>query len=191
VAAGRPGGKVLVITNLVDDSPEARYATGIDLLFLLNTNGKRHTMKGITRLVERSGLRLESVHPIKPLLHLVEASIRNDSNGKGSPALSHKSGRTLSRRSVAVEDLALHLSRLTGGLKPEILIEDRAELVVDTQRLATAPGPVQRLHEPDVERLVQPMRGHQPAQFTDEFTMPIVGQIGVDSRGHSFQPLLL
>ena len=71
----RPGGKVLVITNLVDDSPEARYATGIDLLFLLNTNGKRHTMKGITRLVERSGLRLESVHPIKPLLHLVEASI--------------------------------------------------------------------------------------------------------------------
>ncbi|WP_410567536.1 methyltransferase [Amycolatopsis sp. cmx-4-61] len=75
VAAGRPGGKVLVVTNLVDDSPEVRYATGIDLLFLLNTNGKRHTMKGITRLVERSGLRLESVRPIKPLLHLVEASI--------------------------------------------------------------------------------------------------------------------
>jgi C-methyltransferase len=74
-AAGRPGSRVLVITNLVDDSPEIRYATGIDLLFLLNTNGKRHTMKGVTRLVERAGLRLDGVSPIKPLLHLVSASI--------------------------------------------------------------------------------------------------------------------
>jgi C-methyltransferase len=74
-AAGRPGGRVLVITNLVDDSPEIRYATGIDLLFLLNTNGKRHTMKGVTRLIEQAGLRLDGVSPIKPLLHLVEAAI--------------------------------------------------------------------------------------------------------------------
>ena len=74
-AAGRPGGRVLVITNLVDDSPEIRYATGIDLLFLLNTNGKRHTVKGVTRLIELAGLRLDGVRPIKPLLHLVEASI--------------------------------------------------------------------------------------------------------------------
>jgi C-methyltransferase len=73
--AGRPGGRVLVVTNLVDDSPEIRYATGIDLLFLLNTNGKRHTMKGVTQLIERAGLQLDGVCPIKPLLHLVEASI--------------------------------------------------------------------------------------------------------------------
>lgn len=74
-AAGRPGSRVLVITNLVDDSPEIRYATGIDLLFLLNTNGKRHTMKGVTRLIERAGLHLDGVSAIKPLLHLVSASI--------------------------------------------------------------------------------------------------------------------
>lgn len=74
-AAGRPGGQVFVITNLVDDSPEIRYATGIDLLFLLNTNGKRHTLQGVTKLVERAGLRLDGVSPIKPLLHLVKASI--------------------------------------------------------------------------------------------------------------------
>jgi C-methyltransferase len=74
-AAGRPGGRVLVVTNLVDDSPEIRYATGIDLLFLLNTNGKRHTMRGVTTLIERAGLRLDGVCPIKPLLHLVESSI--------------------------------------------------------------------------------------------------------------------
>ncbi|WP_410608256.1 methyltransferase [Amycolatopsis sp. lyj-109] len=74
-AAGRPGGRVLIVTNLVDDSPEIRYATGIDLLFLLNTNGKRHTMKGVTQLIERAGLCFEGVSPIKPLLHLVEASI--------------------------------------------------------------------------------------------------------------------
>jgi C-methyltransferase len=73
--AGRPGSRVLVITNLIDDSPEIKYATGIDLLFLLNTNGKRHTRKGVTALVERAGLRLESVTPVNPLLHVVEASI--------------------------------------------------------------------------------------------------------------------
>ncbi|MEV4517964.1 methyltransferase [Dactylosporangium sp. NPDC049525] len=74
-AAGRPGSRVLIVTNLVDDSPEIRYATGIDLLFLLNTNGKRHTKQGVTRLVERAGLRFEGVSPIKPLLHLVASSI--------------------------------------------------------------------------------------------------------------------
>jgi C-methyltransferase len=74
-AAGRPGGRVLMITNLVDDSPEIRYATGIDLLFLHNTNGRRHTLQGVTNLIQRAGLRLDGVSPIKPLLHLVEATI--------------------------------------------------------------------------------------------------------------------
>lgn len=32
-------------------------------------------MTGVRRLVERAGLRLDGVSPIKPLLHLVEASI--------------------------------------------------------------------------------------------------------------------
>ncbi|MBC2876906.1 methyltransferase [Streptomyces sp. TYQ1024] len=73
--AGRPDSRIVVITNLVDDSPEIRYATGIDLLFLLNTNGKRHTRKGVTALVERAGLRLEGVGPINSHLHAIEASI--------------------------------------------------------------------------------------------------------------------
>ncbi|MER6065305.1 methyltransferase [Streptomyces sp. NPDC001792] len=75
VAAGRPDSRILIATNLVDDSPEIRYATGIDLLFLLNTNGKRHTRSGITGLVERAGLRVDGVSEVKPLLHVVEASI--------------------------------------------------------------------------------------------------------------------
>ncbi|MFJ9153312.1 methyltransferase [Streptomyces sp. NPDC102270] len=75
VAAGRPDSRILIATNLVDDSPEIRYATGIDLLFLLNTNGRRHTRDGITALVERAGLRLEGISAVKPLLHVVEASI--------------------------------------------------------------------------------------------------------------------
>jgi C-methyltransferase len=73
--AARPGSRVLVVTNLIDDSPEIRYATGIDLLFLLNTNGKRHTKAGVTALVDRAGLQLESVTPVNPLLHVVEASV--------------------------------------------------------------------------------------------------------------------
>lgn len=75
VEAARPDSRVLIATNLVDDSPEIRYATGIDLLFLLNTNGKRHRESGITALIEKAGLRVESVSPVKPLLHVVEASI--------------------------------------------------------------------------------------------------------------------
>src|SRR5262249_37011821 len=75
VAAGGPNSRILIATNLVDDSPEIKYATGIDLLFLLNTNGKRHTKSGITGLVERAGLRVDGVSAVKPLLHVVEASI--------------------------------------------------------------------------------------------------------------------
>jgi C-methyltransferase len=73
--AGRPGSRVLIITNLIDDSPEIKYATGIDLLFLLNTNGKRHTKAGVTALIDQAGLRLESLTPAGPLLHVVETSI--------------------------------------------------------------------------------------------------------------------
>jgi C-methyltransferase len=73
--AGRPGSRVLIITNLVDDSPEIRYATGIDLLFLLNTNGRRHTRAGVSALVERAGLRLDGVSAVHPLLHVVETTI--------------------------------------------------------------------------------------------------------------------
>ncbi|QEU89977.1 methyltransferase [Streptomyces kanamyceticus] len=76
--AGRPDSRIVLITNLVDDSPEIRYATGIDLLFLLNTNGKRHTKKGVTALIERAGLRVEGVGPINSHLHALEASIPPD-----------------------------------------------------------------------------------------------------------------
>ncbi|MFE0379346.1 methyltransferase [Streptomyces inhibens] len=73
--AGRPGSRVLIVTNLIDDSPEIRYATGIDLLFLLNTNGRRHTREGVAGLVDRAGLRLEGIAPVGQLLHVVETSI--------------------------------------------------------------------------------------------------------------------
>lgn len=76
--AGHPGSRVLIITNLIDDSPEIRYATGIDLLFLLNTNGKRHTREGVTALAERAGLRFSGVTPAGPLLHVVETYIPSD-----------------------------------------------------------------------------------------------------------------
>ncbi|CAO5245967.1 methyltransferase [Frankia sp. AgKG'84/4] len=74
-AAGHPGSRILMITNLVDDSPEIRYATGIDLLFLLNTNGRRHTKKGVTELVRRAGLQLDGVTPVGSLLHVVETTV--------------------------------------------------------------------------------------------------------------------
>lgn len=73
--AGHSGSRVLVITNLIDNSPEIRYATGVDLLLLLNTNGKRHTEAGVTALAERAGLRVVDVTPAGSLLHIVETVI--------------------------------------------------------------------------------------------------------------------
>jgi C-methyltransferase len=41
--AGNAGARVFIITNLIDDSPEIKCTTGLDLLLLLNVNGKKHT----------------------------------------------------------------------------------------------------------------------------------------------------
>lgn len=43
MAAGGPGARVVVIENLVDDSPSMRFSTAMDLLLLLNVGGAKHT----------------------------------------------------------------------------------------------------------------------------------------------------
>jgi hypothetical protein len=57
----------------------------------------------------------------------------------------------------------------------EVLIEDSAELMVDGEGLTAAAGPMKRLHESDVERLVQGVRDDQSAQLTDDFAVLVVG----------------
>ncbi|WP_290062363.1 methyltransferase [Amycolatopsis solani] len=72
--AGRGDSRFLVITNLIDGSPEIRFTTGTDLLFLLNSDGRKHTKETITKVVRDAGLRVVGMRPVNSYLHLLEAA---------------------------------------------------------------------------------------------------------------------
>ncbi|SNQ48499.1 hypothetical protein FRACA_2520009 [Frankia canadensis] len=63
--------------------------------------------------------------------------------------------------------------------------------MVDGERLAAAAGPVQSLHQPQVEGFVQMVGGHQGAELTDEFPVAVVRQIRLDPQQDGLQALLL
>jgi C-methyltransferase len=71
--AGGPDSRIFIITNMIDGSPEIRFTTGTDLLFLLNSNGRKHTRDTITAVVREAGLRVVEMRPVNSYLHLVEA----------------------------------------------------------------------------------------------------------------------
>ncbi|WP_435131947.1 methyltransferase [Actinacidiphila sp. bgisy144] len=75
IAAAEPGARVLVIENLVDDSPSMRFTTAMDLLLLLNVGGAKHTRASMTALMEEAGLPVEAVRPINPHLHAFESRV--------------------------------------------------------------------------------------------------------------------
>ncbi|MET8976872.1 methyltransferase [Streptomyces sp. NPDC004539] len=75
--AARAGGKdsrFFIITNMIDGSPEIKFTTGTDLLFLLNSDGRKHTAETITAVVHRAGLRVVHRRPVNSYLHLLEAA---------------------------------------------------------------------------------------------------------------------
>ena len=69
VGAARPGARVLVVENLVDDSPSMRFTTAMDLMLLLNVGGAKHTQDSLTALMTEAGLAVEGVRPINAYLH--------------------------------------------------------------------------------------------------------------------------
>ncbi|MFC8518346.1 methyltransferase [Streptomyces sp. NPDC057257] len=73
-AAG-PGGRVVVIENLVDGSPETGFTTTMDLLLLLNVNGRKHLRQSLLRLVAEAGLVVTDVHPVGPYLHMIDCAV--------------------------------------------------------------------------------------------------------------------
>jgi len=75
VRAAKPGARVVVIENLVDDSPEMRFTTSMDLLLLLNVDGRKHSKDGLTALMERAGLEVTDVRRVGPYLHLFDAIV--------------------------------------------------------------------------------------------------------------------
>ncbi|MGW2252891.1 methyltransferase [Kitasatospora sp. NPDC001660] len=76
VAVARPGARVVVVENLVDDSPSMRFTTAMDLMLLLNVGGAKHSRESLVRLMEEAGLHVRDVRPVNPYLHAFEATVK-------------------------------------------------------------------------------------------------------------------
>ncbi|MFI2371856.1 methyltransferase [Streptomyces sp. NPDC018833] len=75
VAAARPEARVVVIENLVDDSPSMTFTTSMDLLLLLNVGGAKHTTKSMITRMEAAGLVVGEVRPVNAYLHAFESVV--------------------------------------------------------------------------------------------------------------------
>ncbi|MFG1811405.1 methyltransferase [Streptomyces sp. NPDC049040] len=76
VSAARPGARVLVIENLVDDSVSMRFTTAMDLLLLLNVGGQKHTRESLVARMTEAGLSVGEVRPVNPYLHAFDSTVR-------------------------------------------------------------------------------------------------------------------
>ncbi|MFI0810002.1 methyltransferase [Streptomyces echinatus] len=75
VEAGGPGARVVVIENLVDDTPSMRFSTAMDLLLLLNVGGAKHTTDSMTGRLRAAGLEVGEVQPVNPYLHAFDCRV--------------------------------------------------------------------------------------------------------------------
>ncbi|MER5225363.1 MULTISPECIES: methyltransferase [Streptomyces] len=75
IEAGGPGARVVVIENLVDDTPSMRFSTAMDLLLLLNVGGAKHTTESMTRRLTDAGLVIDDVRPVNPYLHAFDCTV--------------------------------------------------------------------------------------------------------------------
>ncbi|MFG2120925.1 methyltransferase [Streptomyces sp. NPDC048710] len=75
VEAGGPGTRVVVIENLVDDTPSMRFSTGMDLLLLLNVGGAKHTTDSMVSRLTSAGLKVEDIRPVNPYLHAFDCHV--------------------------------------------------------------------------------------------------------------------
>ncbi|MFF5497594.1 methyltransferase [Streptomyces aquilus] len=75
IRAGGPGARVVVIENLVDDTPSMRFSTAMDLLLLLNVGGAKHTTASMTDRLTKAGLVIDDVRPVNPYLHAFDCTV--------------------------------------------------------------------------------------------------------------------
>ncbi len=76
VKAAEPGARVVVVENLVDNSPSMRFTTAMDLLLLLNVGGAKHSEESMVKLMAAAGLKLGGVRPVNPYLHAFESTVQ-------------------------------------------------------------------------------------------------------------------
>ncbi|MER8188114.1 methyltransferase [Kitasatospora sp. NPDC094015] len=75
LAAARPGARLVVVENLVDDSPSMRFTTAMDLMLLLNVGGAKHSRESMLALMTEAGLLVSDVRPVNPYLHAFESTV--------------------------------------------------------------------------------------------------------------------
>ncbi|MEU6314907.1 methyltransferase [Streptomyces sp. NPDC047014] len=75
VSAARPGTRVVVIENLVDDTPSMRFTTAMDLMLLLNVGGAKHTKESLCTRLADAGLAVGDIHPVNAYLHAIECTV--------------------------------------------------------------------------------------------------------------------
>ncbi|MER6985178.1 methyltransferase, partial [Streptomyces carpinensis] len=73
--AGGPKARVVVIENLVDDTPSMRFSTAMDLLLLLNVGGAKHTTQSMVSRLEAAGLAIDDISPVNPYLHAFDCTV--------------------------------------------------------------------------------------------------------------------
>ncbi|MFC4327454.1 methyltransferase [Streptomyces andamanensis] len=73
--AGGPKARVVVIENLVDDTPSMRFSTAMDLLLLLNVGGAKHTTRSMVSRLEAAGLVIDDISPVNPYLHAFDCTV--------------------------------------------------------------------------------------------------------------------
>jgi hypothetical protein len=75
IEAGGPGTRVVVIENLVDDTPSMRFSTAMDLLLLLNVGGAKHTTESMVSRLTEAGLLIDDIRPVNPYLHAFDCHV--------------------------------------------------------------------------------------------------------------------
>ncbi|QIJ60820.1 methyltransferase [Streptomyces sp. JB150] len=75
IEAGGPGARVVVIENLVDDTPSMKFSTAMDLLLLLNVGGAKHTTESMVGRLTGAGLVIDDIQPVNPYLHAFDCVV--------------------------------------------------------------------------------------------------------------------
>lgn len=75
VATARPGARVVVIENLVDDTPSMKFTTAMDLLLLLNVGGAKHSRASLVDRMTDAGLVIGEIRPVNAYLHAFDCVV--------------------------------------------------------------------------------------------------------------------
>jgi C-methyltransferase len=75
IEAGGPKARVVVIENLVDDTPSMRFSTAMDLLLLLNVGGAKHTTASMAGRLTAAGLVIDGIRPVNAYLHAFDCTV--------------------------------------------------------------------------------------------------------------------